>query len=597
MRDRNIVHRDLKPNNILVKKTNHGEILKISDFGFTRSIEDDEVMNSFVGTGLYMAPEIHTGKYTSSSDLYSVGVMFYQFLTGDYRLLRKPIRFPTDVSPKALDLLRRLLQPEEQRIKWDEFFAHPFLKLNETEGDILSWMQDLFYFNNGYGTYHQLAVSGNKNIEYLKKSIKNELELPIAYHDLMILTRGDCLPDNLVLSDYVNICDKKIPEFFVVDRSNFHTKYHVNFEFKKHYVEEILNEIKIIGFCERRIAKALRDYCLNQLEQHLSVSEILYEATNSLVELEKEITKLINESKDFTLHEALHNIKAEFEVFNSTKQVSLKDYSLVDRLNALKASSNIEKTIQLHNSLKERIIRLKEEKDKVKKYANLMDISVKMNILRKTSNMKEDEMIAEAKNCFKDFRECVSIELVKIKETMDFLDSLMFNVELYEILDILKESYPLKRMINFKKEYEESIIELALRRQWEEKFEKIRMKKEKIINDSYIKEIERRRKFNDENKDVLDLFPLLNEYPKYEITRPKVQYPNISIDINYDEFVKRDIEKLNYEYLKERIHKLRLIVQKYEDDFNVLKSKIQFSTYNIHKVSEVMKLSAMLETV
>lgn len=598
MRDRNIVHRDLKPNNILVKRTKDGEILKLSDFGFTRTIEEDEVMHSIVGTELYMAPEVYTGKYTSTSDLYSVGVIFYQFLTAYYKPLQKPIVYPSDISPNALDLLKKLLQPEDKRIKWDEFFAHPFLDLKETNGDINSWMQDIFYFN-GCGLYHQVAVNGHKNIEYLKKLIKNDIELPIAYHDLMVFTKGECLPDDLILCEYISVGDdRKIPELFVVDRSNFHLKYNVNFEVKKHYVEEIFNDIKLIGFCERRIAKALRDYCLNQLEQHITVSEILFDASHSLVDLLNQINNLIDEVKDFKIDKALHNIEVELSTNYDSKRILLKDYSLVNRLIEMKESSNIEKIVKVYNSLKERINRLKEEKDKAKKYANLVDITVKMNILRKTSNKKEEEMIAEAKSCFKDFRESVRVELIKIKETMDFLDGLMANVELYEIIDILKESYSLKKMVNFKKEYEESIREIVLRREWEERFEKTRMHKEKIINDSYAKEIERRRKFNEENKDVLNLFPILSQYPEYEITRPKMQYPvGISSDVKYDEIDKNEIEKLNYEYLKERCQQLRDVVQKYEESINYLKSKIQFSIYDINKISDVMKLNAMLKTI
>lgn len=56
IKDRDIMHRDLKPANILVQ---NGK-LKISDFGFARMLDegDNTILNSIVGTPLYMSPQI-----------------------------------------------------------------------------------------------------------------------------------------------------------------------------------------------------------------------------------------------------------------------------------------------------------------------------------------------------------------------------------------------------------------------------------------------------------------------------------------------------------------------------------------------------------
>ncbi len=80
----NIIHRDLKPGNILF----HGEdTLKITDFGAAKFISDemeDITLNDMVvGTPYYMSPEQGTGmKVDQRSDIYSLGVLFYQMLTG-----------------------------------------------------------------------------------------------------------------------------------------------------------------------------------------------------------------------------------------------------------------------------------------------------------------------------------------------------------------------------------------------------------------------------------------------------------------------------------------------------------------------------------
>jgi serine/threonine-protein kinase ULK/ATG1 len=71
----NIIHRDLKPANILLKNKE----CKISDFGFAKNIENDNsLLKSVVGTPLYMSPQIlQKEKYTSKSDLWSIGLIFY----------------------------------------------------------------------------------------------------------------------------------------------------------------------------------------------------------------------------------------------------------------------------------------------------------------------------------------------------------------------------------------------------------------------------------------------------------------------------------------------------------------------------------------
>ncbi len=75
-----IIHRDLKPANILL---NDG-ICKIADFGFAKTYgEDTLMMKSIVGTPLYMSPQLLKRlKYTNKSDLWSIGLIYYEMLQG-----------------------------------------------------------------------------------------------------------------------------------------------------------------------------------------------------------------------------------------------------------------------------------------------------------------------------------------------------------------------------------------------------------------------------------------------------------------------------------------------------------------------------------
>ena len=80
LHDSGIVHRDLKPGNIFYED---GQV-KIGDYGLSKVINTSRYSNQTitVGTVHYMAPEIGVGKYDRSIDIYALGVMLYEMLTG-----------------------------------------------------------------------------------------------------------------------------------------------------------------------------------------------------------------------------------------------------------------------------------------------------------------------------------------------------------------------------------------------------------------------------------------------------------------------------------------------------------------------------------
>lgn len=78
LHSRQIIHRDIKPANILLQ----GETPRLADFGISRVIKTTVHSASIVGTPKYMAPESFDGKRTAQTDIWSVGVILYQMLTG-----------------------------------------------------------------------------------------------------------------------------------------------------------------------------------------------------------------------------------------------------------------------------------------------------------------------------------------------------------------------------------------------------------------------------------------------------------------------------------------------------------------------------------
>ena len=80
-----IIHRDLKPNNVLISFNACGNIIiKISDFGFAKEVTTGISDIDIAGTRPYMAPELFKKSASTRSDIYAVGVIFYQLLTNHY---------------------------------------------------------------------------------------------------------------------------------------------------------------------------------------------------------------------------------------------------------------------------------------------------------------------------------------------------------------------------------------------------------------------------------------------------------------------------------------------------------------------------------
>ena len=130
-----ILHRDIKPQNILI----HNNNIKISDFGFAKSFEKNELITTFCGSPLYMAPEIILNReYTYTSDIWSLGVVLFELITKDHpykcsdrdelwkQIKKKTIKIDFDIieSENKKTIIKSLLVfNEKERTSWDKLFS------------------------------------------------------------------------------------------------------------------------------------------------------------------------------------------------------------------------------------------------------------------------------------------------------------------------------------------------------------------------------------------------------------------------------------------------------------------------------------------
>jgi hypothetical protein len=107
-----IVHRDLKPSNIFYENG----YVKVGDYGLAKAISASRHSGHTitVGTVHYMAPEIGAGSYNRSIDIYALGVLLYEMLTGDVPFMGS--------SPAEILMKHMTNAPEIHNI--DEPFAH-----------------------------------------------------------------------------------------------------------------------------------------------------------------------------------------------------------------------------------------------------------------------------------------------------------------------------------------------------------------------------------------------------------------------------------------------------------------------------------------
>ncbi len=430
MHSKNVIHRDIKLENILInfnkypnyaikgnlpKKVKLEEVtlndsftLKIADLGYSKDLDSSSSGSTILGTPLTMSPDVVSNfmgqgdsKYNTSADLWSLGAITYQLLTGkppfvgkNYKEIFKLImdgkyKLPSSlvVSVEIITFINGLLQfYPDKRLTWNQIKNHPFLT-KSTES--FTYIQ-----------LNSLKEKDQKEIEMNSKDCDNLL---------WILFRGKGLNINI---DKINIQDFK------------------NTDLKQSLSENTVNneEIKKAIEAEKKKLEEEKQRLLaekNEAEKLKKEAEDLKKEANLIQEKnEKEKAKLDEEDKkrkelelklkqDGVINELKEKeIKKQIDEYtNKIKEVEKtkkeNDQKLKDAEKLLKNAEKMQKEAenQMNNLNKQKEIeennrKMEEEKFKIKQKELLEEKNKFEKEIEKIKDeqKKKEETYAEEKN-------------------------------------------------------------------------------------------------------------------------------------------------------------------------------------------------------
>ena len=219
-----IIHRDIKPENVLI---NSEMKAKLTDFGWSNYLNKSNMKRmTMCGTPIYLAPElVNNYGHDHRVDIWCIGVLMFELLTGQppwigedvstlkYNISNMKIRWPKNMDPDAVDLLKKTLRynPDE-RISLRNMLMHPFFtkyypdavnSLIKPDGKkqriyVISRDNPNIYYTSFNNTYNNNIIynsSSNSNIIY--NSGNNDILYPTTINEIPYIP-----PSNITTTSY-----------------------------------------------------------------------------------------------------------------------------------------------------------------------------------------------------------------------------------------------------------------------------------------------------------------------------------------------------------------------------------------------------------
>ena len=134
-----IIHRDIKPENVLMDDNYN---IKLTDFGWSNYLNNEEKRSTVCGTPIYLAPEMINRKgHDEKVDIWCIGVLLFELSTGrvpfqgnnidilKYNIRNMKISWPSDIDREAKDLISKILKYNpNDRLTVEEILRHPFIE-------------------------------------------------------------------------------------------------------------------------------------------------------------------------------------------------------------------------------------------------------------------------------------------------------------------------------------------------------------------------------------------------------------------------------------------------------------------------------------
>ena len=562
MHSKNVIHRDIRLENILLNFNNYPNIpidgrapqplkfkekslnkdfsVKITGLNFSKDLIQDNMGSTILGTPLYMSPDIiervddkSNKKYNTSADLWSLGVITYELLTGsmpfngsDTKDLFTQIEKGVYTLPKKLkasieiiSFINGLLQYyPEKRLNWEQIKQHPFLIKN---------VEDFNYINlelYSDGEKNQVEINSKdsnsdnllwiffkcKELENLKMDKINQKEM--AKSPVM-----EKIDKNKVINEEVRKAteqekiekEKEKEEINEMKKKAEDAKKKAELEKQKRQKEQE----KLIK--EENELNNKRKKLIQENEKNKKGSEENEKKTNELKELEKKIKQIAKDKDNMEIK--LQNIEQKIAENEKLKRFTER------KIKKMQEDTNGKND---NEQYKNELEKLKEEKNK--KF-NEMEKLKKEEEIKQQKYIKEKEELEKKMNKISEEKKKLENEVNKnneVKNKISEVDKQLQNLEdelkqkELELQKSKEASEDIKNQIN------QSNKEIEEKKKEKEKEEEEKKEKENDILGSFIQ-----MNVEDYDKEIQDEWEKISEK-----------------DINFDEDIEFDIEPIFTDY-------------------------------------------------